>query len=494
MCRKKSRTIQEKMALSFKRIWFIISILIVLLICSEIDKTSNIKYFKEKEHTENEKFNFSILICYPLNPDDNYCDFKKTNESPESCNFKSNQISCHKKSLKNVKNVKNNEKEVLKYFQDCRLDQLVKLEKKEEDKKMKSNYEIKDDDICTRFAYEIEFNEKIFKSTITFEHYQFFKVFVNLKPHQEKNDELNRKDSYKNVYARFCANSIYENCFNHTEKREIEFSIRKLNLRTEDEDYLRHCCGKNCKEKQKKEITELNETYQFNCSKCSIYCHDTFQYEFEMDQFKIDEMNNHSDLILTFKTNYKELVLKTKADDYNAFMLKIFYVCFLLNMNLFNLTKLSFKFLAKQFAFLRAIKLIKILKLVIGFILTIFLMTKLILFLTINESSELTLIEPLFEDDNVSITICFKLENITKEEKKLKGIKKEEIENLKLQEIEEITWNETDFVKSVKVKTSVKILVINENNIKIIYKDKLKCFNYNYDLPTLVQFSSLMRR
>ena len=196
---------------------------------------------------------------------------------------------------------------------------------------------------------------------------------------------------------------------------------------------------------------------------------------------------------MKFYTRYKELETKTKPDDYGALLLSIFYFCFLLNVNVYSLAKLALKYLIS--AGLRlpaAIDPFKTLRMIITLILGIGFLVKFVLFLTMNETSEQYLLEPLFEDDNVSITICFNLTRVSKSASAgncLVG----EIESCMLGQIDEMTWDEAEFIRRVTVTTPLNPIIMRESQIRIIYKDLLKCFNFNYNEPTLIQFASLMR-
>lgn len=140
----------------------------------------------------------------------------------------------------------------------------------------------------------------------------------------------------------------------------------------------------------------------------------------------------------------------------------------------------------------------KTLRQIIKLILVVGFLIKLILFLTMNKTNVQYLLEPLFEDDNISVTICFKpteISKTTKTSKKAEQSKEclEAIEKCTLGEIDDLTWDEYDFVDKVSIKTSLKKIIVQASEIRILYKDLRKCFNYNYNQPTLIQFASLMR-
>ena len=211
-------------------------------------------------------------------------------------------------------------------------------------------------------------------------------------------------------------------------------------------------------------------------------------------RYKVRELSdgNHSDLSLKFRTQYNELETKAKPDDYGALLLNMFYFCFLLNVNVYSLAKLTLKYLISAGLQLpAAIDPFKTLRQIIKLILLVGFLVKLILFLTLNKSSVQYLLEPLFEDDNVSITICFKPTSVNKSASESNCLA--EVENCTLGQIEQLTWDEEDFVEKVTITTPLKSIIVRKSEIRIIYKDLLKCFNYNYDQPTLIQFASLMR-
>ena len=174
------------------------------------------------------------------------------------------------------------------------------------------------------------------------------------------------------------------------------------------------------------------------------------------------------------------------------FLLKIFYACFLLNVNVYSLLKLALNYLLSsgQLKVPNSIDPFKLLRQIIKLILVIGFFVKLTVFLTLNKWNVQYLLEPLFEDDNISVTICFDPMKISKNAAESDPIA---VENSTLGKIDQFTWNENDFVDKVSITTPLKTIIVQASEIQIFYKDLLKCFNYNYNEPTLIQFASLMR-
>lgn len=292
------------------RYWLLVCVFIVATICLQIDESSNKRYYRGKvvkyEAGEPEKFEFSVSICYPLNPKNNYCDRKE--ESPKSdCNF-SRQLSCYGKSIK-----KNTKEDIERFFQDCKLDELIEVREtktnwtwqedsedfhehhhdhqhhedhqhqRELEKALK--YEInEEDEICTTYTYRrIKFTDSLFRFIVHYGHRQMFRMFVKVK---HVNDSHGHKQM---VFARHCHqnNVDFATCFDYREAREYELSITKLNLYTEDEEYRRACCSElSCKKvgNRREHIeTELNRS-GIDCSECAIYCSDSWQYAFDIDR------------------------------------------------------------------------------------------------------------------------------------------------------------------------------------------------------------------
>lgn len=301
--------------------WLLVCVFIVAVICLRIDESSNKKYYRGKEVKYEaggpERFEFSVSICYPLNPDDNYCE-REEKISKLDCNF-TKQLSCYGKSTKG----KTSKEEVKSFFKECNLHKLMNVRNTvtnqtdwqedegledfhehhhhrhegdhhnhDDQREEESKYEINEkDEICTTYTYsKIEFTGSLFRFIMNYEHQQMFRMFVKVK-HMNDSHAHGHK---RMVFARHCHqnNTNFATCFDFREAREYVLSIAKLNLYTNDKEYRRVCCwGSSCKERFCKGVenrldhieTELNRS-GIDCGECAIYCEDSWQYAFEIDR------------------------------------------------------------------------------------------------------------------------------------------------------------------------------------------------------------------
>ena len=295
--------------------WLIICVFIVALICYQIDESSNKKYYRgrlvEYENGRPEEFNFSVSICYPLNPKKNFCKEEEIEKS--DCNF-SRQLSCYGKSPEH-KN-EDQKKTIKSFFETCKLHELMPARQmidheiaeqndfkdfhddhhhdhgdsqQQADLEKAFSYEInEEDEICTTYSYaRIKFRKSIFRFFVKYKHHQLFRVFTRIKL---MNDSHSHGHGHKRmVFARHCHryDVDFENCF-HNEAREYELSITRLNLYTEDRDYRRACCTESCKgskgQIEQHVKNELNRS-GIDCSECAVYCSDdSWQYAFDIDR------------------------------------------------------------------------------------------------------------------------------------------------------------------------------------------------------------------
>ena len=282
---------------STSRNWLIVCVLIVALICLQIDEPANKKYYRSRlvkyeDGGEPEEFEFSVSFCYPLSPKNNYC----------NC---SRQLSCYNNSMER----KNKTKDIVDFFERCMLDKLVKVRQAVSDKKDEQDdsgpedfndhdqhgdrqqeiegavkYELnKQDEICTTYTYaRIQFRKALLRFVAEYEHHQPFRVLVSVK---NTNDRYSHAP--KPVFARHCHlyKVDFENCF-HSEARVYELSISRLNLYSADADYRRACCSGLCEsvgDRLEQVKMELNRS-DIDCGECAIYCGDSWQYAFDIDR------------------------------------------------------------------------------------------------------------------------------------------------------------------------------------------------------------------
>lgn len=499
------------MNLSLKKLWLIICLIILITIYFEINKASRREYYKEKkvkyeEGKEKKTFEFTILICYPLSFDEKHCSNKDVEEtiknSKINCSFE-DQIACYYKSL--IKHHNISDSSIIKIFEACDLKRLDKIvEEKNHSNFMNESikYLIEDEKICIKNTYELKFGNETFKYTIKKSDNQDFQIFTSIK---RVNHSYLEKEML--IYTRSCYLDDYENCLDKKKKRNYILSINKCNLKNEELDYRKKCCP-NCPKLNYSSLTELNiwpaeqesNMNEIDCNQCSIYCHDVYQYQFAIDKSTIDDLGdfNESEVTIEFDANYKELTKKTKVDDFSPFFLIVLYTCVLLNVNLYSLSRLILIYILSlqnnHLSILRRMNVFKLLKIIIALIFLVIFICKLTTFCLDNRSTYQYSSEPLFKNDNVSVTICFNFTDIPKE-----GINLSQTcvatnqDECSLGQIESLTWNESDFVDRVSVKTVIKATIIRKEEIIILYKDKLKCFNYNYNQPTFVQLLAMMR-
>lgn len=475
------------------------------------------------------KTEFEIDICYDLGLDKTTCkSIRDFNRKPEkvdfSCEFKE-LIGCYTKNFEDLK-----AREIIQKFKECELKNLTSVHENEIFKQTNLTYKLDDGHICVSHLFVVTDKEKEAKLKITSNEYkQNYHIFISfIRTYENRSDNDIYRSKRSQIFKRNCwlenglnvcteSDKVFEFYFNLYSTRHLKYPFVTdcIDYMNSNGNYSTQIeCYQNCLKNDRKKVDHLltfdenndilldfNKTSSKILSdECSNKCSkaDCNYLGFYLAYLSEEKSTNESTIMIKIDNKDRSSKAVPLASFLKIFWMFSAFFSIFFGINLYglllrstnfpNVTKIlqSYNLMSNRKRKNRARKQLMILSATTAIGLIIGLIIESVLFDFGKGDSIMFLRRDSIEERKVSISICFDLCKIIKNEavfNNKENCTEDLLMNLTIDKLNEITFNVEDFKKIASMRNSARVYPIRDDefDIPVFFRNLTKCFLLFYD-------------